>query len=249
MDSPIRVMLADQSSEQTELLRAALEDAGFAVVAAVGTGDEALEQLRAAAPDVLVTDLLLPGLDGLSLLHRAKEAGFLPHTIILSAFWNDRLARAAMRLGVDDCLQKPCRADALFDRIRSLATGEAERRCLPDSEIRRAMRDFLIPSHLDGYRYLCEGISRVREDRGCLQGVTKVLYREIAKTFHTTPECVERSMRTAVLTGWRAGTAADRRRTFGPAFDGCRKAPSNTFFLAAMADYLDLSESVGEMYR
>jgi CheY-like chemotaxis protein len=99
MDSPIRVMLADQSSEQTELLRAALEDAGFAVVAAVGTGDEALEQLRAAAPDVLVTDLLLPGLDGLSLLHRAKEAGFLPHTIILSAFWNDRLARAAMRLG------------------------------------------------------------------------------------------------------------------------------------------------------
>jgi hypothetical protein len=73
--------------------------------------------------------------------------------------------------------------------------------------------------------------------------VTKSLYRDIAKVFHTNPACVERSMRTAILTGWRLGTPEQRRRSLlGSVFDGYERAPSNIRFLAAMAEYLELSE-------
>ena len=244
MENPIRVLIADASQDQTALLCRALEEDGFEVTAAVNSGDEAYRKILETVPDVLLTDLLLPGLDGLSLLRRLKSEDKLPRTIILTAFWNDRMARSAMHLGVEDCLVKPCNAEALFRRIREVTDSSGERCSRVDPAVRAALMKFRVPTHLDGYKYLCEGLSRALEDRSCLQGVTKSLYRDIAKVFHTNQACVERSMRTAIVTAWKKGSAESRRRSFGAAFDGDDKAPSNSCFLSTMAEYIELSDSM-----
>ena len=249
MEDTIRVLIADASPEQSALLRTLLEDADITVIAAVTTGEEAYTKLQETMPDVFVTDLLLPCLDGLSLLRRLKDEGKLPRTIILSAFWNDRIARSAMHLGVDDYLPKPCRADVLQQHIRELADNGSERRCAADPVVRRALMEFHVPTHLDGYKYLCEGLARVLEDQGSLEGITKVLYREIAKVFHTNQACVEHSMRTAIVTAWKKGSAESRRLSFGPVFDGYAKAPSNLHFLSAMAEYIMLTDCITSACR
>lgn len=249
MEKAVRVLVADASPEQTQLLRTALEEEDFTVVAAVNTGEEAYEKLQEAEVDVLVTDLLLPGLDGLSLLRQLRDEGGMPRTIILSAFWNDRMARSATNLGIDDYLAKPCRAEVLFARIRELMETDPLHRCIGEPTIRRVLMNFHIPTHLDGYKYICEGLSRALEDRTSLQGVTKVLYRDIAKEFHTTPVCVEHSMRTAIIAAWKKGSAESRHRCFGAVFDGCEKAPSNINFLSSMAEFIDLSDNSARNIR
>ena len=94
MEQLIRVFIADASAEFAALLSDALEqEEDFVVVGCVRRGDLALEQLRSCRADLLVTDLLLPGLDGLSLLRRLREEELLPHTLVVSGFCNDRIAR------------------------------------------------------------------------------------------------------------------------------------------------------------
>lgn len=244
MGNPVRILIADASPDQTALLREVLEGDEFEVTAAVNSGDEAYRRLLETGPDVLLTDLLLPCLDGLSLLRRLKAEAKLPHTIILTAFWNDRMARSAMHLGVDDYLPKPCRADVLCRRIREVMDCSGETSSQVDPAVRAALIRIRVPTHLDGYKYLCEGLSRALEDRSCLQGVTKALYRDIAKAFHTNSACVERSMRTAITAAWQKGSAENRRRCFGAAFDGDDQAPSNIRFISAMAEYIELTNSI-----
>lgn len=243
-ENSIKVLIADASPDQTALLRELFERDGLSVTAAVNSGDEAYEKVLETQPDVLVTDLLLPCLDGLSLLRKLHAESRMPRAIILSAFRTDRMARSAMRLGVDDYLLKPCRADVLIRRIRELMATQEKPGIAVDPLVRRALMEFRVPTHLNGYKYLCEGLHRTIEDHASLQGVTKALYRDIAKVFHTSAACVEHSMRNAVMAGWQSGTPESRRNSFGPAFDGLEKAPSNIQFLSTMAEYIELSESL-----
>ena len=171
MEKAIRVLIADASPEQTALLRTALEEADFEVTGTANDGEMAYRLISETAPDVFVTDLLLPLLDGLSLLQRLKEEGKLPRTVVLSAFWNDRMARSVMQLGAEP-LVKPCRAEALFRRVRELTEESAEPRSAVDPAVRRALLDFHVPTHLDGYKYLCEGLSRLLEHQSSLESVT-----------------------------------------------------------------------------
>jgi len=234
----IRVLLADFSPDTALLLKTLLEETGDLSVETVNDGERALASISENPPDVFVTELLLPRLDGMSLLRRLKDEGRLPRTVILSAFWNDRLAYAARLLGVEHCLAKPCRAEILIRYLHSLAGGAAG--CpMPDPTVRQALSAFGIPSHLSGYGYLAEGISRILQDRSCLQGITKSLYRDIARSSGASAPAVERAMRNAIGRGWERLTPAERRRRFGSLFDGCDRAPSNLLFLGAMAEHLE----------
>ena len=124
----IRVFLADGSRDCTELLRAALEQQGdIAVVGTACRGDEALARFPVSGAELLLTELLLPGLDGLSLLRRLREADALPHAIVLSGFFNDRIARTVSVLA-DNYLAKPVSPEDLARCIRACVLGLGEPR-------------------------------------------------------------------------------------------------------------------------
>lgn len=243
MDGRIRIFLADPSRDFLDLLASTIaEQADLEVVGCAERGDAAYASLSANRPDLLVTDLLLPGLDGLSLLRRLKSEGAMPRTLILSAFISEGAARAATRLGVDEYLPKPCNPVTLVRRIREIVNSAPDRVRIVDFElaIREALMRFGINSHLNGYPYLLEGIYRVLDDRNLLHGVTKILYPDLGKLFGTTAVCVERSIRTAVSKAWNTVGAEPRRAYFGDLFDSFSRPPTNIRFITAIADFIDL---------
>ena len=240
MEKVIRVFIADPSREFISLLADVLDrEEDFAVVGTALRGDLALERLRGCRADLLLCDLLLPGLDGLSLLRRLRAEGNLPHVIVVSGFYNDRIARIVSALA-DNYLQKPCRIEDLLCHMRESVRGNAGTVGLPyDAVITKILIDFGLMPHLDGFRYLREGLLRTLADRTLLRGVTKSLYRDIAKCFGTNAACVERSIRAAIEQAWNRYTPAERRQRFGRLFDAYEKAPSNVPFLTAMTEYIE----------
>lgn len=243
MDEKIKIFLADSSQDFLELLTATLaEQADLEVIGRAERGDAAYAYMSGNSPDVLVTDLLLPGLDGLSLLRRLKSDGMMPRTLILSAFVSEATAEVATRLGVDEYLPKPCNPASLIRRIREIGNSAPGRGRLVDYVriIREALMRFGVNSHLNGFGYLLEGIYRVLDDRDFLHGVTKVLYPDLAKHFGTTSICIERSIRTAVDKAWKTVSAESRRAYFGDLFDAFTRSPSNIRFITAIADFIDL---------
>ena len=245
MEQVIRVFIADASAEYTELLRTALEREGdFLVTGTALRGDQALKALEAGGIDLLVTDLLLPGLDGLSLLRELKASGNLPHVIVVSGFFNDRIARIVSGLA-DNYLPKPCRTEELISHIREsvLGRGRAFVRSY-DVLVSRLLIDCGLLPHLNGFAYLRDGILRALDDRSLLRGVTKSLYRDIARQHGTNAACVERSIRSAVAQAWVRVNPEQRHAVFGSLFDSYgEEAPSNLPFLTAMTEYVgDLIE-------
>jgi two-component system response regulator (stage 0 sporulation protein A) len=239
----VRVYLADSSPDLQTILRGALPLDGAELIGSAGNGTQALRQLRALCPDILITELLLPEIDGITLLRILHREQLMPKTIVLSAFCSEYAARAAGQLGVEYFLPKPCGMDVLRRCVRELSCVEADGAVSLSCAVRAALLRFPIPAHLNGYPYLRDALLRVVEDRGSLQGVTKALYRDIARTHRTTAECVERSMRAAIARGWDLGARSGRAREFGSAFEAFARPPTVTQFLGIMAEQISLEQA------
>lgn len=240
----IKVYIADASDNFTALLKGELEKSGNAVVVGSATdGESAKAEIAALRPDVLVADVLLPELDGVSLLRALRDEGALPRTIVVSAFVNDRMAQTLCRLGVADFLPKPCSLQELVLRICDVTRGNGgnlNKDC--EALIHEHLIHFPIGPNLNGFKYLTEGVRRALNDRGSLQGVTKVLYRDLARQFGTTDKCVERAIRTSIEKGWDKGSPVQRHEYFGGVFDSYSKAPTNVQFIATIAECIELRE-------
>ena len=240
LDQTIQVFIADASRDSVELLCALFEpEDDISVVGTALRGDEALRSIPDSGADLLLVDLLLPGLDGLSLLRRLKQAGDLPHAIVLSGFYNDSIARCVSAVA-DNFLPKPCGGEDLLRHIRAAARGTESGLVRDDGAVvRRALMEVCVLPHLDGFRYLQSALQRTWANPAQLRGVTKSLYRDVAKEFGTTPACVERSVRSAIERAWQRMDAATRQRVFGTQAAASEKAPSNVPFLTAMTVFLD----------
>ena len=239
---PIHVFIADASSDFLTVLQESFRQ--YPEIEVVGTacrGDEALDFLRRRSVDVLITDLLLPGLDGLSLLRSLRDENRGTNTIVVSAFVNVFVARSVSLLGVRDFLPKPFSMKELVSRVLEASRCDS----LPvsrgfDSAIREALSQFSIPPNLNGRSYAESAIRRTLADHAALHGITKILYPDVAREFGTTAICVERSIRSAIIRGWERGSPDVRRGFFGDLFDGFHAAPSNAKFISAMVTHIEL---------
>ena len=241
----ISVVLADNSEDFLRLLSERIgQEEDMLVAGLARNGEEALETVRRFSPTVLVTDLLLQRLDGVSLLRELRTQGEMPRTIVASAFFNDITARELSAIGVSYCYIKPCRIEELIARIRECALAQPY---LPsassrwDEEIRAALMHFgIIPKHL-GYRFLWEAIRRNIEDKNVLAGVTKILYPDLAKYFDTNPGCIERCMRNAIKAAWSKPENVEIRDAYFGTFTSSlqeEKPPSNSEFIALIREYI-----------
>ena len=240
MEQFFRVFIVDSSRDTVWLLRKTLqEEKDFMVAGTETRGDRALGRLIACRPDLLITDLLLPGMDGLSLMRALQKEGCLPHVLVVSGFYNDRVAALVSGLA-DNFIAKPCPSKLLIRHMRDcvLGTGQTFSREI-GIVVTRQLINFGIMPHLCGFSYIHAGIVRALEERGVLRGVTKELYREIARQHGTTPCCVERGMRAAIERAWEQVGAEERRLAFGSLFDSFAEPPTNVPFLAIMTEYID----------
>lgn len=253
MEKEISVVVADSSDAFRKLLSELIDAEGDMYVAASAeNGLDAVEKVTALQPDVLVCDLLLREMEGLALIRKLKEGGVLPHTIVVSGFFNDRVAETASGLGVESFFPKPCRVTGLIECIRDCVLSDEEKAGKLKRERERAIRaemgrlidDTILKSgvmpHLQGYLYLRDALNAVAEDRSLLRGVTKVLYPELARRYGTDAVNVERCIRSALDIAWRRGDREKREQHFGPAMSALiAERPTNIGYMNLVIEHLD----------
>ena len=243
MDNRIKIMLADADGEARSMLQDALEKTGrFAVIASTGDGNEALRLAGEAKPDILVLDLILPGLDGLSVLSRL-EGEQLPLVLVTSSFVTQEVAAQAGDLGASMFISKPYGEDAMVESLLRLAEKADPRVHAPGLEelVTSIIHEVGVPAHIKGYQYVREAIMITVENMDVINSVTKILYPEVAKRYHTTPSRVERAIRHAIEVAWDRGDLETLQKFFGYTVSNTKGKPTNSEFIAMIADRLMLS--------
>ena len=245
--STTKILLADADEEFRILVADVITgEADMEVVGSVGDGEEALKLVCGGGADVLVMDLVLGGIDGLELLRQIGElSGRRPTILVVSGFTRGNVVNQAAALGADFFMTKPCRMDSITERIRLLRVGGLEaapsRQSL-ETLVTAIIHEIGVPAHIKGYQYLREAILIAVEDMDVINAVTKVLYPEVAKRFGTTASRVERAIRHAIEVAWDRGDLETLQRYFGYTVNSAKGKPTNSEFIAMIADRLQLQQ-------
>ncbi len=253
-----KVLIVDDNRDFCDLLHEFLSKrAEFQVVGVGHNGVEALDLIYSLKPDVCVLDIIMPHLDGIGVLERlpARLAGHaLPKTIMLTALGHEEMTKRVLELGASYYILKPFNLETLAQRIQQLVTNGVAASPLQLEQQRSANRnleikisDFLhelgVPANIRGYVYLREAISMVAEEMQLLSAVTKILYPMIAENHDSTASRVERAIRHAIEVAWSRGNVDALNRMFGFTVDHRRGKPTNSEFIAMVADRLRLERA------
>ena len=264
METRTHILIVDSSQDFSSLLSDLI--AGEQDMEVAGTADNGVDALALLAelkPDVLLLDLVLSKLDGLEVLRRIGETGAKPRIIVLSGFVNSKVVSECSALGADYFVSKPCDPAALIARVRQVCGEAREEGLLPGYELRgreqrgdaaleSVVTDIIheigVPAHIKGYQYLREAIILTIRDMDMINAVTKALYPEVAKKYGTTPSRVERAIRHAIEVAWDRGDIEVLQKFFGYTVSNIKGKPTNSEFIAMIADHLSLKQKQGAMY-
>ena len=248
MDKRRRILIADGSEELCTGLKSVLEQNGHEVVGTANDGLAAADLLERMKPDVLITDLMLTQLDGIALLRKAAAMETAPIMMVLTGFMTDFVSATAASLGVRYVIAKPCSAEGVAERLHEVL--EAEKSALSavtrraevnvEAMVTSVIHEIGVPAHIKGYQYLREAIKIAVGDMEVINAITKVLYPQVAKAFATTPSRVERAIRHAIEVAWDRGDLETLQRFFGYTVNSAKGKPTNSEFIALVADRLQL---------
>src|SRR5690625_4664741 len=226
-------------------------------------GRECLEMLDELEPDVLILDIIMPHMDGLTVLDKLQNSGRNKqmNVIMLTAFGQEDVMRKAVHYGVSYFILKPFDLESLVSKIREVYSvnygyeinmAEKQKPYKKEKDIESTitsiMHDIGVPAHIKGYLYLREAISMVYNDIELLGSITKILYPEIAKKYNTTSSRVERAIRHAIEVAWNRGNIDSITDLFGYTVNVSKSKPTNSEFIAMVADKLRLQYKVESYY-
>lgn len=253
MSEKINVLIVDDNREFCEILHNYLtENEEFSVVGVAYNGLDALKLIQEKEPDVIVLDIIMPHLDGIGVLENLEtmDLAARPKVIILTTLGQEFMTKRTVELGADYYILKPFDLDVLGVRIKQLAKGSLKMVQNPvktrhlDVEVTKIIHQMGVPAHIKGYQYLRDAIMFVIDDVSLLGAVTKELYPMIAEKYHTTPSRVERAIRHAIELAWDRGNVEMMNRFFGYTINVERGKPTNSEFIAMIADKLRIQAKI-----
>ena len=256
MEHATTVLIADSAEDFSTALTAALQrGSGFQVVGTAADGEQAIRMITERKPDILILDLMLPKKDGIGVLKAISAMERKPVTLATSAFVTEYVSAAAANLGVRYLMLKPCDLSAVVERLEELRAGESLRlstsrrggKTSIESMVTSIIHEIGVPAHIKGYQYLREAIIIAVNDMDVINAITKVLYPQVAKTFQTTPSRVERAIRHAIEVAWDRGDLDTLQRFFGYTVSNTKGKPTNSEFIALIADKLQLQLKSSEV--
>ena len=255
MSRLVRILVADDNREFCELLKDYFsQQPDFELVGVAYNGLEAIQLIEETRPDVVILDIIMPHLDGIGVLEKfaTQTATYRPKFIVLTALGQETVTQRAVELGADYYVVKPFNFGALANRIKQLGDGAVttapfvaptKLRNL-DVAVTNIIHEIGVPPHIKGYHYLRDAILMVVEEINLLGGITKELYPMIAQKYNTTPSRVERAIRHAIELAWDRGNMDAISKFFGYTVNMAKGKPTNSEFIAMIADKLRLESRV-----
>lgn len=267
-EKTLNVLAADHSDQTREELSNYFKNReDMELIDAVDNGQDAYQSILENNPDIVLLDVVLPVLDGFSVIEKIngnREIKKKPSFVILSSIGNQSMVECACKLGVSYYILKPCCMDNLARRLLQIASirqeGEKIRGKLDmqtvkkdtkpaiasypentlETDITNIIREIGIPAHIKGYQYIREAIMMTVNDMNLLNYITKLLYPTIAKKYKTTSSSVERAIRHAIEVAWNRGKIDVLEEMFGYTISAGKGKPTNSEFIALIADKLRL---------
>ena len=253
MKKAIKILIADENANDRQSLCNELRRSGFTNLIEAGNGEEALIQIGKNHPDIAIIDVWLSKLDGIGVLNNAKSLKFAPDKppafIVVSMVSKQNIFIEAANAGADLCMFKPYNIESLCRHINSLARSrdgetqvEVQEEKGPDmeSQVTKIIHQIGVPAHIKGYQYLRTAILMTINDNDIINSVTKILYPTVAKQYQTTTSRVERAIRHAIEVAWDRGDVDTLNSYFGYTIQNNRGKPTNSEFIAMIADNLRL---------
>ena len=270
MNEKITILIADDNTEFVKTIVDHLsKEKDMEVIGTARDGREACDKVKMMKPDVLLLDVIMPYLDGLGVLEKlnAEKMEKVPTCIMLSAVGQTKITQRAISLGAEYYVVKPFDIDVLINRIRDIKNykptpiskadnfytlRETKAKYIEIDEIDKKNQENLealvtnliheigVPAHIKGYQYLREAIMMVVQDIDVINQITKQLYPDIASKYKTTPSRVERAIRHAIEVAWARGKNEAVESIFGYTVSAAKGKPTNSEFIAMIADKLRL---------
>ena len=249
-----KIMIVDSDTESVSLITDIIaEEPGIRMVARAYDGESGYSLIRSLLPDIVIAGLILPGSDGFALMEKVfgdVEIPVKPRFLITSRLKDPQVVSQALQSGASYYLIKPCSYETTQLAIRRICAMNANlvlsdpetpyrvNSQKPTQQAGYLLRSLGVPLHLRGYMFLIDSLVLVTQDRGCLNMITKMVYPEVSRKYHTSPTRVERAIRHAIEACWARGNRAKMMEVFGRAGLLPEHRPSNSEFLAVLSDRL-----------
>lgn len=246
MERNARILVCEENADEREKLCSALSRAGYRYVLGAEDGERAIEMVHKSDFDVVIVDLWLTKLDGIGVIRGISKMGAKnkPAFILTSPINKQSVLMEATEAGADICLLKPFDIASLIAHVE--AVYKSDRRPLDntaadmEAQVTKIIHQIGVPAHIKGYQYLRCAILMTIEDNDVINSVTKVLYPTVAKRYQTTTSRVERAIRHAIEVAWDRGDVDTLNSYFGYTIQNSRGKPTNSEFIAMIADNLRL---------
>ena len=250
MENNVKILICDENEEERARLATGLIKAGYRETEEARSSETALEMIKRTSYELIIVDLWLSGLDGIGLIRKIKNLslGARPAIILMSPVNKQAILVEASESGADLCIPKPYDTASLIFHIETLI--KSKRRAPEalhsaahsdmESQVTKIIHQIGVPAHIKGYQYLRTAILMTIEDSDVINSVTKILYPSVAKKYGTTTSRVERAIRHAIEVAWDRGDVDTLNSYFGYTIQNTRGKPTNSEFIAMIADNLRL---------
>ena len=262
MDQRIKVLIADENNDFRHAIRENLIRAGIDVVDETDSGFDVLTKIKRSTPDVVIIDVWLPSLDAVQVIKKSKtlfqNPANIPDFIVISYCSNPNIFAEAIEAGAAYCMGKPFEYATLIERIARIYKNRqsayknqimngiqyAQEPSDLESQVTEIIHRIGVPAHIKGYQYLRTAIMMTIEDNDLINAVTKVLYPAVAKKYQTTSSRVELAIRHAIEVAWDRGDIDTLNAFFGYTIQNERGKPTNSEFIAMIADNMRLKNKI-----
>lgn len=259
----LNVAIADDNERMVEILdNIVRRDSELRIVGKANNGEDVYRMIKEKEPDVVLLDLIMPKLDGLSVMERINQDQTIkkhPKFIVISAIGQEGITEDAFNLGAHYYIMKPFDNDMVLNRmkaiknymntdnqkgIRTCSVNEKGRMENLENDVTDMIHEVGVPAHIKGYQYLRDAIIMVIEEPEMLNSITKILYPTIAKRNQTTPSRVERAIRHAIEVAWSRGNMEIINSLFSYTVSTGKGKPTNSEFIALIADKIRLQNKL-----
>ena len=248
MEANTKILICDENNEERRQLVSNLTKLGCRLIEEAENGECAISLIKKNLYDIVILDLWTSGIDGIGIIRSANSLGLsrIPKFILMSPINKPSVLMEASEAGADICILKPFDVASLFAHIKSLlhqAKPNNTANSTPsdlEAQVTKIIHQIGVPAHIKGYQYLRSAILMTIDDNEIINSVTKILYPTVAKKYQTTTSRVERAIRHAIEVAWDRGDVDTLNSYFGYTIHNSRGKPTNSEFIAMIADNLRL---------